>query len=170
MMGVYVYIDGSNFYSRLFKNHSRRHRLPKNYKWLDLLKLSQALLPGQSIDWIGYFTAYIRPRQMIPTSQSGNAPISKQSRLSPVSKALRGSSSKLRRVAFHLDHHPITLSDSRHLRKRDRMSTSPADLCWTAQEGRSPKLWSSPTMAISKSRSGLSPRICVYRSGSSAQI
>jgi hypothetical protein len=60
-MGVYVYIDGFNFYYRLFKNRARRHQLPKNYKWLDLLKLSQTLLPGQPIDWIGYFTAYIRP-------------------------------------------------------------------------------------------------------------
>jgi hypothetical protein len=61
-MGVYVYVDGFNFYYRLFKNRGRRNPIPQSYKWLDLLKLSQVLLPGRSIDWIGYFTAYVRPK------------------------------------------------------------------------------------------------------------
>ncbi len=58
-MGVYVYIDGFNFYYRLFKNRRRSHGLPAHYKWLDLLKLSQRLAPEQTIDWIGYFTAFV---------------------------------------------------------------------------------------------------------------
>jgi NYN domain len=29
------------------------------YKWLDLLALSRLLAPGQDIDWIGYFTAFV---------------------------------------------------------------------------------------------------------------
>lgn len=65
-MGVHVYIDGFNFYHRLFKNRGRRHPIPHRYKWLDVLKLSQELMPGQSIDWIGYFTAYVRPRPNDP--------------------------------------------------------------------------------------------------------
>jgi hypothetical protein len=58
-LGTYVYIDGFNFYYRLFKNDRRVHRLPVHFRWLDLLKLSQRLAPGQAIDWIGYFTAYV---------------------------------------------------------------------------------------------------------------
>jgi hypothetical protein len=58
-MGVYVYIDGFNFYYRLYKNSRRKNPLPPHYKWLDLLKLSQRLAPGKSIDWIGYFTAFV---------------------------------------------------------------------------------------------------------------
>lgn len=58
-MGVYVYFDGFNFYYRLFKNNRRTHKLPPHFKWLNLLRLSQRLAPGQAIDWIGYFTAYV---------------------------------------------------------------------------------------------------------------
>ncbi|MDQ3779786.1 MAG: NYN domain-containing protein [Chloroflexota bacterium] len=59
-MGVYVYIDGFNFYYGLFKNKRRYHQLPAHYKWLDLLKLSQAIAPDTTIAWIGYFTAYVK--------------------------------------------------------------------------------------------------------------
>ena len=65
-MGVYVYVDGFNFYHRIFKNRDRRHQPPRRYKWFDMLKLSQAIMPGRSIDWIGYFTAYVRPRPSDP--------------------------------------------------------------------------------------------------------
>ena len=65
-MGVHVYIDGFNFYYRLFKNSGRKNRLPSHHKWLDLLKLSQQLAPGQTIDWIGYFTAYVRQSPLDP--------------------------------------------------------------------------------------------------------
>jgi uncharacterized LabA/DUF88 family protein len=56
---AHVYIDGFNFYYRLFKNQRRVNRLPVHYKWLDLLQLSQRLAPGQNIGWIGYFTAFV---------------------------------------------------------------------------------------------------------------
>ena len=65
-MGVYVYVDGFNFYYRLFKNRHRRHSLPRAYKWLDIHSLCRALLPTEQIDWIGYFTAYVRPSSNDP--------------------------------------------------------------------------------------------------------
>ncbi len=65
-MGVYVYIDGFNFYYRTFKNSLRMNPFPPHYKWLNLLALSQRLAPGQSIDWIGYFTAYVKPNPSDP--------------------------------------------------------------------------------------------------------
>lgn len=65
-MGVYVYIDGFNVYYRLFNNTRRHHRLPPHYKWLNLLQLSQQLKPGQDIDWIGYFTAFVSQKARDP--------------------------------------------------------------------------------------------------------
>lgn len=59
-MGVYVYVDGFNLYYGLFKNSRRRHQLPARYKWLDLLKLSHEIAPHPNIEWIGYFTAYVK--------------------------------------------------------------------------------------------------------------
>ncbi len=59
-MGTHVYFDGFNFYYRLFKNDRRKLPLPVHYKWLNLLKLSKRPAPGDTIDWIGYFTAYVR--------------------------------------------------------------------------------------------------------------
>ena len=50
-----VYIDGFNLYYRALR------RSPQ-YKWLDLAKLSQALLPGHQINRIRYFTAIIDRR------------------------------------------------------------------------------------------------------------
>jgi hypothetical protein len=63
---VRVYIDGFNFYYRLFKNSNRIHQLPPALKWLDVRKLSVRLAPGQTIDWVGYFTAPIVPNQLDP--------------------------------------------------------------------------------------------------------
>lgn len=60
-MGVYVYVDGFNFYYRLFKNRHRKHPLPRSHKWLNMYALCCALFPNEQIDWIGYFTAYVRP-------------------------------------------------------------------------------------------------------------
>ena len=60
-MGVYVYVDGFNLYYRLYKNGRRRFPLPEHYKWLNLLELCRQLAPGQDIDWIGYFTAFVSP-------------------------------------------------------------------------------------------------------------
>lgn len=59
-MGVYVYVDGFNFYYRVFRNKGRHHKIPARMKWLDLEKLAQRLAPNQTIDWIGYFTADIK--------------------------------------------------------------------------------------------------------------
>ena len=50
-----VYIDGFNLYYRALR------RSPQ-YKWLDLAKLSQVLLPGHQINRIRYFTAIIDRR------------------------------------------------------------------------------------------------------------
>jgi uncharacterized LabA/DUF88 family protein len=58
-MDVHVYVDGFNFYYRLFKNQRRVNRLPAHHKWLNLLHLSQRLAPGQTVGWIGYFTAFV---------------------------------------------------------------------------------------------------------------
>ena len=50
-----VYIDGFNLYYRALR------RSPQ-YKWLDLAKLSQALLPHHHINRIRYFTAIVDQR------------------------------------------------------------------------------------------------------------
>lgn len=65
-MIVRVYIDGFNFYYRLFKNSNRKFALPNAYKWLDLGKLSARLAIGETIDWVGYFTAPIIPNELDP--------------------------------------------------------------------------------------------------------
>ena len=50
-----VYIDGFNLYYRALR------RSPQ-YKWLDLARLSQALLPSHQINRIRYFTAIVDQR------------------------------------------------------------------------------------------------------------
>ena len=50
-----VYIDGFNLYYRALRQSPQ-------YKWLDLAKLSQALLPGHQINRVRYFTALIDQR------------------------------------------------------------------------------------------------------------
>ena len=50
-----VYIDGFNLYYRALR------RSPQ-YKWLDLARLSQALLPNHTINRIRYFTAIVDQR------------------------------------------------------------------------------------------------------------
>jgi hypothetical protein len=62
---TYVYIDGFNLYYGCLK------RTP--YKWLDLAKLSQALLAGDTIERIKYFTARVSARPYNPS-----APIDQQ--------------------------------------------------------------------------------------------
>jgi uncharacterized LabA/DUF88 family protein len=49
-----VYIDGFNLYNRAVKDTP--------YKWLDLSKLCQSLLPRHYINRIRYFTALVHPR------------------------------------------------------------------------------------------------------------
>ena len=57
-----VYVDGFNLYYLAVK------RFPK-CKWLDLAKLSQALLPGHEINRIRYFTAIVDQRPDDPQQQ-----------------------------------------------------------------------------------------------------
>lgn len=49
-----VYIDGFNLYYGAVKGTT--------YKWLDLLKLSQAIVPTHTINKIRYFTSYVTNR------------------------------------------------------------------------------------------------------------
>ncbi len=57
-MRTNVYIDGFNLYNRAVKGTS--------YKWLDLSKLCQALLPRHEIHRIRYFTALVHARPNDP--------------------------------------------------------------------------------------------------------
>lgn len=57
---VYVYIDGFNFYYRLFKN-SRRPAPLTGCKWLNLYDLACRLVPGDTVVKVQYFTAYVKP-------------------------------------------------------------------------------------------------------------
>lgn len=57
-MRTNVYIDGFNLYNRAVKDTA--------YKWLDLSKLCQALLPRHEIHRIRYFTALVHARPNDP--------------------------------------------------------------------------------------------------------
>ena len=57
-----VYIDGFNLYYRALKPNPQ-------YRWLDLAKLSQALLPAHQINRIRYFTAIVDQRPDDPLQQ-----------------------------------------------------------------------------------------------------
>lgn len=57
---VNFYIDGFNLYYGALK------RTP--YKWLDLAKLAQALLPSDTIQEVHYFTARVSSRAYNPTA------------------------------------------------------------------------------------------------------
>jgi uncharacterized LabA/DUF88 family protein len=59
---TYVYVDGFNLYYGAVKDTP--------YRWLDLNKLSQLLLPRHEIAKIKYFTARIVPRPHDPEQQS----------------------------------------------------------------------------------------------------
>ena len=60
MAKVNVYVDGFNLYYGALKTTP--------YKWLDLLRLCQALLPSDTIQSIKYFTARVSARPTNPTS------------------------------------------------------------------------------------------------------
>lgn len=60
MASVNVYIDGFNLYYGALK------RTP--YKWLDLGKLVQILLPEDTVQEIHYFTARVSSRAYNPTA------------------------------------------------------------------------------------------------------
>ena len=53
-MKTIVYVDGFNLYYRAIKGTA--------YKWLDILKLCQLLLPKNQIIKIKYFTALVTAR------------------------------------------------------------------------------------------------------------
>lgn len=57
-----VYIDGFNLYHGALKNYPQ-------YKWLDLSKLCQVLLPAHQIKNIRYFTALVEQRPNDPQQQ-----------------------------------------------------------------------------------------------------
>jgi hypothetical protein len=57
---VNVYIDGFNLYYGALKGTP--------YKWLNLARLCQALLPSDTIQEIKYFTARVSARPSKPTS------------------------------------------------------------------------------------------------------
>lgn len=58
-----VYIDGFNLYYRALRRDPQ-------FKWLDLAKLCQALLPAHEINRIRYFTAIVHQRPEDPNQQS----------------------------------------------------------------------------------------------------
>lgn len=60
-MKTNVYVDGFNFYYGAVKGTS--------YKWLDLAKLCQIMLPQNTIHRIRYFTALVQPRPNDPQQQ-----------------------------------------------------------------------------------------------------
>lgn len=62
-MAVGVYVDGFNLYYGLFRNSARRKKVPTRYKWLDLRKTAQMLLPRERIDYVGYFTAPVNSQR-----------------------------------------------------------------------------------------------------------
>nr|MBA3276137.1 hypothetical protein [Chloroflexia bacterium] len=62
-MVVGVYVDGFNFYYRVFHNDNRTKRVPNRYKWLDIVKMAQVLLPREDIAHVGYFTAPINRKR-----------------------------------------------------------------------------------------------------------
>ena len=57
-----VYIDGFNLYYRALRQEPR-------FKWLDLAKLCQTLLPDHEINRIRYFTALVHRRPEDPLQQ-----------------------------------------------------------------------------------------------------
>jgi hypothetical protein len=60
MPNTFVYVDGFNLYYGALK------RTP--YKWLDLSKLSQIMLPSDRIESIQYFTARVSARPHNPSA------------------------------------------------------------------------------------------------------
>ena len=60
-MKTNVYIDGFNLYHRALQRTA--------YKWLDLSKLAQALVPAHTVNRIRYFTAIVQRRRDDPGQQ-----------------------------------------------------------------------------------------------------
>ncbi len=62
-MDTYVYIDGFNLYYGALKG--------TQYKWLNLQKLCELVLPNNKIAYIKYYTARVKDRPDDPISQFG---------------------------------------------------------------------------------------------------
>ena len=58
MRKTYVYIDGFNFYYGCIRNSP--------YRWLDLFKFAQAMLPKNEVIRVKYFTAIVKPSASDP--------------------------------------------------------------------------------------------------------
>lgn len=59
---AYVYIDGFNLYNGL-KRRARNKRVPvTEYRWLDLVALSDYLLPNHDVQLVKYFTSVVMRR------------------------------------------------------------------------------------------------------------
>jgi uncharacterized LabA/DUF88 family protein len=56
---TYVYIDGFNFYYGCIRSSP--------YRWLDLFKFAQAMLPKNDVVRVKYFTAIVKPSTKDPT-------------------------------------------------------------------------------------------------------
>ena len=61
MPGTYVYIDGFNFYYGCIRNSP--------YRWLDLFRFAQAMLPKNNVVRVKYFTAIVKSSPNDPTKQ-----------------------------------------------------------------------------------------------------
>ena len=59
MRRTYVYIDGFNFYYGCIRSSP--------YRWLDLFKFAQAMLPKNDVVRVKYFTAIVKPSTKDPT-------------------------------------------------------------------------------------------------------
>lgn len=59
MLKTYVYIDGFNFYYGCIRNSP--------YRWLDLFKFAQSMLPKNDVVRVKYFTAIVKSSTKDPT-------------------------------------------------------------------------------------------------------
>lgn len=59
MRKTYVYIDGFNFYYGCIRDSP--------YRWLDLLKFAQSMLPKNDVVRVKYFTAIVKPSVKDPS-------------------------------------------------------------------------------------------------------
>lgn len=61
MQRTYVYIDGFNFYYGCIRKSP--------YRWLDLFRFAQAMLPKNNVVRVKYFTAIVKPSPNDPMKQ-----------------------------------------------------------------------------------------------------
>lgn len=97
-MSTRVYVDGFNFYYRLYKNRRRSAPPGPHLKWLDLLQLSQRLAPGQDIEWIGYFTAFVKLNPLDPDQHARQRAYIEALRTIPCLEVVKGNFQKAVKV------------------------------------------------------------------------